>query len=139
MQSFCPEAIMFWEDCQAFKHITDETAKVDHLRNIIDRFIDSSSPLELNLANKSAHAKHILDTIHRYEQYAEPIPPDCLFEIEMLVRIDLIDLFARFENTTEYSRIRKSLQTNNLQKQKTLATISMEDVLAITPANTLPV
>jgi hypothetical protein len=130
---------VFWEECQAFKHVAEDTAKVEHIRNIIDRFIDASSPLELNLENKPKHARTLLDAIQRYEQYAESITPACLHEMEILVRKDMIDLFARFENTSEYAGIRKSMQSQTLLKQKTMANISFEAVVAIESSSTLPV
>jgi hypothetical protein len=131
MQSFCPEAIMFWEESQAFRRLTDENAKLELVSNIINRFLDSASPLELNLENKKVHVKKLLDLIQRYEQYAEEIPIDCFHELEIIVRKDMLDLFYRFEATGEYLLIKRSSQSNMLLRRKTLSTFTLEDTTVL--------
>jgi hypothetical protein len=125
VQSFCPEGILCWEDVQKYKKLRSRRARAVKMREILNKYLVSGAPLELNLPNKKAFYKIADDALGLYmmwkqrnvqtklneklEQIAniednntlmsEGVTVDALDKLEKQIIADMMDVFYRYRRT----------------------------------------
>jgi predicted small integral membrane protein len=84
-RSFCPEIILFWEENLEFMKLKTDAERRVAAKNIIERYLNESSPLELNLPNREIFIPPIKQVLEKYEaelvQNSIPVGSNLLAEI----------------------------------------------------------
>jgi hypothetical protein len=84
-RSFCPEMVLFWEDVQEFMKLKTDAERRTAAKKIISRYLETSSPLELNLPSKQTLVAPIIHILEKYEielaRNAIPVGTSLLAEI----------------------------------------------------------
>ncbi|KAL0477906.1 regulator of G-protein signaling [Acrasis kona] len=111
IEGFCAESIMCWTDIQYYKRLYGNELRYKKTKFIYDQYLcQKSAPLLLNLPNFKKYNAPIEKILSLDYQSAQPEVFDGLFDrLEKQVKIEMFDLFLRFQKTSQYKKLLKTI------------------------------
>jgi hypothetical protein len=113
MRSLCVESIIFWEEVQKFKRLTDHEDRETMIHHLYEKYMVHSSPFELNIQQSSILP--IERAMQEYRANGTPIDDDVFTPLEEHCVEDMRDVFSRFIETDVGSQIHAEIKKHEAE------------------------